>query len=160
MSTTFPEAEIAEVRRILGKISSTDASVREERDVHEHRMIVEPRHPDLCQFSVSFGTYGSYTLCFGHGLAFEEIEISEFSPVEVVTAIMAGNAREATWELGRRVTRSRGRLVLADGRTLGDLAILSVLGLLKIGRRRERHYRAYPRDAGAAEGAGEHTTGP
>ncbi len=111
---------------------------------YEYRIEVVPKLPNRCRFSLAISNYGTYGLCFGHGLAFEDVPLDEFPPEEVVAAILHGRVREELWSIFGWVVKVAGRITLFDGRTLEDKAFLSLIGILGVGKKTDLTYSAYP----------------
>jgi hypothetical protein len=134
---------IDEVKRLVSAIPSDVGRVVLGEDQYEFKIEVLPKSPRHCNFTLMFSTYGTYGLCFGNGLAFEDILVDEYPPKDVVQAIMQGKVRETVWRAGHKVTKSVGEIQLADGRLLRDSAFLSVRGNLGIGQKEQVSYEPF-----------------
>jgi len=142
----FPNEVIQSVIRELKSIPDDVASWREEEGREEYRVIVEPKDEDRCKFWLGFGTYGTYGLCFGHGLAFEDLRVDEFPPAQVVQSILAGRVSESVWEIAGGIAKAQGRITMGDGRQLEDIA-WHFPALPPFAKRRDISYRAYSQKA-------------
>lgn len=145
MVTTMPSLNksVDNVRSLLSSIPAAAAKVTFDEDQYELKLDVVANFERHCSFSLTFSRYGTYGLCFGHGLAFEDLSPDSFPPTMVVQAILQGRVRETLWKVGKRVTRSEGEIQLDNGRTLKDRALLTFLGIFGIGRKHSVSYEKY-----------------
>jgi len=143
MSHPKRDVAITTVMKVLRTIGEGIADVELSEDEYEYRINVIPRARHHCQFWLGFSTYGTYGLCFGHGLRFEDLSLEEFPPAMVVEAILNGRVRETIWSRGGQVLKSKGDIALQDGRTLSDTGILTLTGSLRLGDPTEIAYVSY-----------------
>ena len=108
------------------------------------RLQVETLDAHLCRFSIEVSIQGSdsYGFYFGHGPHFDEVRSSEFDPLNLAEAVMAGSVKE---RLGKSlVVRSEGSLFLKDGRVLRDITT-QLPFLSAFSHVADVAYRPYPR---------------
>jgi hypothetical protein len=134
---------IAAVKEVLAALPPGIAQLAEEEDEYEHRLEVRPSSRSHCWFQLTFGNYDTYGLAFGHGLRFEDLQISEYSPTLVVQAIVDGNVKETVWFRHGKAVKAMGRITLPDGRFLQDKATDTLSGLVGLGEPEELTYSSY-----------------
>jgi hypothetical protein len=138
------EAAIRSVKAFLSTLPPQVADIQFDEDQYEYRIDVRPKSKRHCKFWLGFSSYGTYGLCFGHGLAFEDIPLNEFPPEEVVRAILDGRVHEMVSRRFGMVVKCVGEITLYDGRILSDLAILFPFGNIRVWRRDEEYvYTSY-----------------
>lgn len=123
---------ISSVKNLLAKIPEYIAKVSLEEDRYEYRIGVKPSSEDCCPFLMAFSTYDTYGLYFGHGLAFDDLPLSEFPPDVVAISILQGEVRESVRTLFGKTIMTSGVIALPGGRHLTDKAFLTPLCLLKV----------------------------
>lgn len=142
---TNRDIAIESVKSQLGMLSNQLANIRFVENKYEYCIEVIPKLENYCGFWMGFSSYGTYDLCFGHGMAFEELQLDEFPPKDVTKAILQGNVQETVWTLFGMTHKAFGMLTLANGNVLTDKAILTPLGHFSIGHRKNVVYKAYER---------------
>jgi hypothetical protein len=77
---------LSEVEAVLEALGST-ASIAREDTRDEFRLTVSPLRVGACPFSLTLSSYDTYGLSFGHGLAFEDIVVTQMSYVRAPTVV-------------------------------------------------------------------------
>ena len=140
----FDGEAIAAVRQVLALVPPDVANVCESSDEFGHTIHLMPLDDSKCELWLEFSTYGTFGLRFGHGLGFEDIPITQFSPVDVAYAVLSGQVRETVWRRRGKVIKSVGEIRLENGTVLHDTAYLTFLPFERLGERQEIEYRPYP----------------
>lgn len=136
-------SSILEIKKLISSVPKDMANIAIEEDEYEYRIDVSPYSEHLCKFWLGFSTYNTFGLCFGHGLAFEEISNDDFPAYDVVKAILEGRVQETVWISSGKNLKSEGVISLSDGRVLKDKAIMSIRGIFNIGTRKQIKYSSY-----------------
>lgn len=139
------KADIKKIRDLLEKIPNEIAEITYCDKDYEYAIDVAPKESIYCNFWIGFSRYGTYGLCFGHGLAFEDIDCIEVPVEDVVKAILAGQVRETKYTSLGVLTKVVGTIQLNDEEFLKDtnLMLFSFLNLFGYGTS-DIKYARYP----------------
>lgn len=140
---TKRDIAIETVKRLLNELPGQLADINFSENKYEYVINVVPRSEHHCKFWMGFSTYGTYDLCFGHGMAFEELLLDEFPPKDVINAILRGNVQETTWALFGIFFKRVGMLTLESGIVLTDNILFLPIGFLSKKRCKKLVYQAY-----------------
>lgn len=134
------------LRNLLERIPADLVDVHYDENDYECNVNVVPKGETCCPFWVGISSYGTYGLCFGRGLSFEDISSKEVPLIEVVQAILNGNVRESEYRSFGFVTKIKGEIFVNDKITLTDTRFY-IMGFLNFlgSNSSQRKYDEYPR---------------